>query len=1207
MKTFFKIFTIFISLLFIYAGDSLAQSNPASSSSLKNIETQIVKFPDFVRFNFKSDDYIIFDPVISGNMLIIDFEKPNNLNLSNLVGKASLLQSFGVSPDNKSMIIRLNNTGIKLRKFVGDNFTTGIDIFMEKGSGEYQRKVVMMSAPPNGNTKNTEPPEAPDSSSILSSNIITYPLNFVGPPRIEQLFRVDPEFIGPAPKILDNFTVYEIIKTYNENTTEIEIAETEEGSTLILFPFADTSKIGSSVQLNGDILTALFSKKGVALIPSIIPTTLIESITQSKNDKAIVVNIKLNNEELKKLPTEFLTYRNKYSWVIEIVRGKSQNEDLFIKPVQVNVSNQWGENLISMPASGIEGPFTINDTKSGELINVFTIKDNGKGVLLKREFVDLKVMKSLQGMFIEEKSDFINYKIEDDKLLITKLPNLIISDEIIATDFSIGDGNSEMISKTMGIFPDQSVFPFHKSLMALEKMKNISNTEKNVKTTKDMNKKEVSEDGDTKENSNDSNNDSIVSEDLIEDLGFYENIVTSLDNIIEADNEEKKSDEKLKLAEYYFSKNMYPESLGILYDIMIDDPGYNSIFRVESIYAATLYLTGKYEQSYKEFSILVDESLNNSSYNEFKLWKWFSQQQKNKKLRIKGEDNIKIDFISSYDKFMQQYDDNLKFKFGLIYIEDKIDRGQIEEAKNILEVITYSDFPKEFENDVKFIKAKFALDDNNSELALKSFKELIADVSDRKNRARALFELTKYNLINGISSTEDAIENFLKSSTIWRDDYFEMDIYETVGSLQLSKKNYMGALGSWENLVSNFPQTTESIFILGKMKEVFIELFDGNIAYEMEPLEALKIYFKYRELMPVGEVGDRIARKIAQFFISVDMVEDAIDIVLHQIKYRSTGEEKAKLVLWLSNIYRKNRGLDSAEEVLNIAKEENNLSQRTKDLIRYETAYIKAKKGLYNEGLELLKNDFSEEANDSRIELFWIRENWFGLTNLVEAKLDSIRETAPEPLTSKEMSYITKLAVAYASQGENKKLTNLKEAYMSRIKDNNDIKLFEYLSSGDSKVDHNHFQETIELNKIERFMNEYSFLPNKNWENVIEVLEPKVKKLLNKKTEDFTRQDTFDVVRLALAYTLLRPEDLKLDQIVRKKMNTLARDFKNITIDRFSIDALASSLGDQFLPIEGDAIFEGKIKLVDLPKFLDFYKKAKKMSQLNISIRDKFK
>jgi len=178
----------------------------------------------------------------------------------------------------------------------------------------------------------------------------------------------------------------------------------------------------------------------------------------------------LNKEILAQIPLNVLSYRNDYAWIIELVNPNEKKQDVFVKPIKVEISNQWGENRISLASEGVEGPFPITDFQTGRQINVFTVKDNGAGILLGREFVDIAIPISAQGVFLYEKSDFLNYDLEDNKISITKLPSLVISEEIIATDFSSASGDSELISKTLGIYPDQSIFPFPAALTALEEI-----------------------------------------------------------------------------------------------------------------------------------------------------------------------------------------------------------------------------------------------------------------------------------------------------------------------------------------------------------------------------------------------------------------------------------------------------------------------------------------------------------------------------------------------------------------------------------------------------------------------------------------------------------------------------------------------------------------------------------------------------------------
>ena len=1197
---------IAVSTLILCPYYSLSQT--PDEQNLKKVKSEVFRFQDFIRFSFESDDYLKFTPVIDGEMLILDFDDANDINLSDVAQASKVIRSFGASPDNRSIIIRLNRSGLKLRRFVGDNFSTGFDVFFDDDKVK-SRKRVVMSTIDGSAEQNLEDilASSTDSSDVTSqgivnlaegkyNNIITYPIDFVGPPRIEQLFRLDSSFIGPKTKDFETVARYEIIKTFDDGTLAVEIIPTKDGL-MVMLPFKNVDDVTAATYKLGDDLHSVYDLKRKLIASAIPENKFFESIEQVDHDGLTILKIKTKKPKGEDAGYRVLNYKDKFSWIIEFTQNLTG--DFAIKPLKIKAENNWGENRIIISSNNMKGPFDVKDPLTEENIKVFTVGENGSGLLLQREFIDLEFRESLQGYFIYEKSDFIEYKRDDSGIVfITKLPNLEISEEIIATDFSIADGGDEAISKTVGIFPEQSIFPFPKSIAAENALLEATEEAKEGNLSE---KDDESEDGLNQEQSN---NQKFV-EDLVipQDVSLSDVITSYLDKIVNAP-EEDKSLIKFELAKLYFANEMYPESRGVLQDILITDPEFKDIFKVQSIIQATLFLSGKYVDAYEGFNLAAKEALNNSSYNEIKLWKWASEYLVNKQNRYKEYNETKIDFVAGFDKFMQQYTEELRFKLGFLYIQRQIDKGDIEEAKNALDIIVYGDIPETVENDIKYYRAKLYELDEDYEQANQIYEQLVNDVDDRKNRARALFAITKYKLVHGIITTDEAIQQFLLTATIWRDDYFEMDAMETVGSLYLTKNQYGEALHAWKNLVLNFPQTTESVFVLGKMKEVFIELFDKGIAYEMEPLEALKLYFQYRELIPVGEIGDRITRKVAQFFIEADMVEDAEDIIQHQINFRSQKEEKAKLVLWLSKIYLENQKKVQAEKIFETLEQEN-LSKETKDLIRYAIAMSRVKRGLYFETLEMIRDDRSFAADTVRLELFWLRRNWFGIIDIVESREENYNQTLPNAFTEQETADIIKVAVAYAAQNMDEKLVTLSEKYKSRIEDEKSLNLFDYLRSGSQNLDYKKFEESLELDKIEDFLINYSFMENKDWDTTIEILEPKIQKLVGTVDEDLTRDNKLDIVKLALAYSLFEHEDEKIKKEAEKKLAGLSRDFKSVRVDRFTIEAL-KVLDSKSSPIENDAIFEGQIKLIDIPRFVPFYEAANKMSEMNISVRGKF-
>lgn len=1215
MKKLLKIFIFkFIAAaILVSAINSYAQSN----ESLK-LSSEITKFNDYYRFSFKSNEYAPFDVLIDGSDVILDFEKPNDLDLSRYIYNNSIMRAFGSSADQKSFILKLNADGLKIRKFIADDNTVGFDLFVD---GEKSTKqTIMMSSLPEDSLQPVEVKEEKPVEEVRESkarrkqnkyaktDIITFPPEYIGPPRIEQLYKIPENFSGPIAYDPTQFAVFEIIKTGSGGAIVPDIIIDDKGFSLS-FPITDIESASAAAISLGDKVKIILNTVNNIQVADVIQNPFIKSIKLIPDSKFKIIEITLNK---KKTNTELFSqafYKDKFSWIFEVYSNDDKTKKFEVAPISVIAESNFGERRVVLTSEGFVGPVVIKDAVTGEDVKVFLVKNNANGIVLPREFVDLKFSQSLQGVFIREKSDLLAYDIKDNKVIITKLSNLQISDEVISTD--IGESAKTILAaaKTRGAFPANSIFLFPLALEKdSEKKKDKKPKDKDEveQTEKDNKETEVATSGLDAEVVEEEEEEKVIDEEEKIDPNKKDITLEALDfiNQINAAPADKKSNIKFNFARMYFTKGMYAESLGILQDIKLSDPTYKQSFMVDAMIGLTEYMTGKYGDAYDVFTSLVEIADKDKNYNEIKLWQWASKERYNITKRNNEDIAVEIDFTASFDKFMQQYPLNLRYKLGLMYVESKIRLNKFDDAKTTLDIIAFSGVPRAYLNETKFYRAFFAEKDGDIALAEKTYKKLIEDVDNRYVRARALLELTKSQLLRNEITSEEAITKFLTAATIWRDDFFEMDIYEIVGHLYIAKQDYMNGLEVWREMANNFPETAESVFILGKMRQLFIDLFDTGLAYKLKPLDALKLYFSFRYLTPAGEVGDSITKKVAQFFITADMVEEAIKIVEHQIKFRSFGNEKAKLALWLADIHINNRDLDGAENATKLIKDFETAPALISEK-KYKIAMIEALRGSYDKSLEMIKNDFSLPAQKIRTELFWQRENWFGVISTIESRLNTIRDTRPNPLTKEETIDIKRLMVAYAAQGENRKLADIKAEFDKRVTFVSDQLLINYLAEGNKDLDYNDFDATVELEDIERFLNQYTFLPNQDWISVIEVLEPKVKQYIGTSAENLTREQKLDIINLSIAFSMFEPKNEKEDNDRNKRFAEVTRNFKDVVVDRSTIDAFYI-FDDQFMPKENDAVFEGKIKLTDIAEFVKYYKEALKFSELNVSIRNRF-
>ena len=64
---------------------------------------------------------------------------------------------------------------------------------------------------------------------------------------------------------------------------------------------------------------------------------------------------------------------------------------------------------------------------------------------------------------------------------------------------------------------------------------------------------------------------------------------------------------------------------------------------------------------------------------------------------------------------------------------------------------------------------------------------------------------------------------------------------------------------------------------------------------ERIPLTALALYDEYRELTPAGSEGDEMIGRLADRLVGVDLLDRAVALLDHQIKFRLKGEKRVEV------------------------------------------------------------------------------------------------------------------------------------------------------------------------------------------------------------------------------------------------------------------------------------------------------------------------
>ena len=1005
-------------------------------------------------------------------------------------------------------------------------------------------------------------------------------------PKIQavQLFLLPGEIIGPKPEVKK----VEVVATEEVEDDGLEYTmslKTESLSDGIKITFPWTKRTAATIYKRSGNIWAIFNTHEVINTKKIVKTGFFVSADQIYHKDYTILRMKLSKEAEK---LNLGISKSDFAWLIELSKKEQPSLD-FDLPIKFDLDSLVTKVILQTP-EGSE-PLKLLDPLVGDRLVIIPFFREKTGVAPEREFVDFSILHTMQGLAIALKSDETTVAIKKTGTIITKTGGIHVysgnTGESQSTDYASAERRLQQIHS---LFPFVSS-EFDRNIPLMGQLSNKKNKAKEetaaeAKTGNEENSE--TEDAKEEENSDDNADQEEAAtniKDKKEDEKKFSDIRKELlADIINTDDTKQKNDKRIRLAKFYFSNQLYTEAAGVLDTILVDDPKINSNSFL-SLSGASFYMMGRYQEAAKIFEELAKKFKTETGLEEIKLWWWASNYQIRPK-SLQNTADIPTNFFENYEGFISEYPPNLKYKLGLLAAEYKIEKNKFADAKGIIELVNGKDVPKNFVNSARFLEASIMEKEGFIDEAVTIWKELSDDVFDRYNRARSTFAMYKTLYTADKVDKEETIKQLDRLRIVWKGDDFELELLKFLGGLYIYERDFINGLRTWRELVTEFPKSQESLLIARQMKKTFIDLFDKGVAYELDPFAALTIYFEFRELTPVGEVGDKIVRQLVDHFVKADLLENAAALLSHQVRFRSSGVEQIKLALKLADIQLTNKRPDLTIQALDFIKNKD-LTPELKNEAKYLRARALLKMDKHYETLQLLADDWSKDAQSLRLEIFLQKQNWFGIMNITEPRLAEVIDRG-NPIKDGSLKDLLLLSIAYATQQEHEKLEILKKEFSDKIEDQNGRTIFAFVTNDKGGVNYMDFSNTVQLEDISGFVTNYLFWPSREWASVVQILEAKINTL--GKGSTLSQDESNQIIQLAIAYTMQikkneNPETIKS---ATKGLKRLQREFAQVQIDERSLPVFMA------LTQDADLIPEEALKtptsIKNIETFVDSYK-----------------
>jgi tetratricopeptide (TPR) repeat protein len=261
----------------------------------------------------------------------------------------------------------------------------------------------------------------------------------------------------------------------------------------------------------------------------------------------------------------------------------------------------------------------------------------------------------------------------------------------------------------------------------------------------------------------------------------------------------------------------------------------------------------------------------------------------------------------------------------------------------------------------------------------------------------------------------------------WRGDGVELAVIRELGDLYLSQGLYREALTALTAAGPRVNRLRGAADLSSDLSAAFRMLFLEGGADGLQPVQALGLFYDFRELTPIGADGDEMVRRLARRLVDVDLLDQAAELLKHQVDTRLDGVAKAQVATDLARVYLMDRQSEAALQAI--------WSSRTTLLpsaLNSERRTLEARAlaglGRYDHALEVLGSDASPEARDVRAEVYWKQEKWGQAAALYEGLLGDRHENSAA-LSADEEARLIRAGVGYSLARDGAALTRLSSRY----------------------------------------------------------------------------------------------------------------------------------------------------------------------------------
>ncbi len=518
---------------------------------------------------------------------------------------------------------------------------------------------------------------------------------------------------------------------------------------------------------------------------------------------------------------------------------------------------------------------------------------------------------------------------------------------------------------------------------------------------------------------------------------------------------------RLDLARFYLAHMLAPEALSLLGYAAADDAliERDKSFRILRGVSAVLA---------RRFDI-AERDLNEPEFDDnpdVALWRGLAAAENSDRGKARR-------FIRTAHPVLDQYPRPLQKRALLALAEAQIELGDISGFEVLLDEIAGLDKSPASGAHLALLRGRYSEMLGRVDQALGEYQEAARQGATRTEAEATLRYTELASKIDRMPRTQ-AVENLVRVNFSWRGDAIELKARQLLARFAIERGDYRDAFTIMRGASSAAPAHAITQAIQDEAKEAFAALFLDEKAAQVSAVERLALFYDFQDLVPSGRRGDEMIRKLAGRLVDVDLLDQSIDLLTHQVDKRLVGAARAEVAGQLAFIHLLNREPEKALAVLRRTRQAqlSNDLERQRNLIE---ARALAAVGRGKLAVELLSGEDVSEFKRLKADLLWESKEYGEAGAAIEDALGNAW-TAGEALNELQRAEVLRAAVAQALAGDQASIDRLRQRYSKLMAGTSDAVTFNVLT-GRIESQGTEFRQiarnVASVNTLENFLKEY--------------------------------------------------------------------------------------------------------------------------------------